>query len=438
MSRRVLVRAISFIAAALILGVVLNIQNARRAKRYEQVISDSYYYAFSEIVSGVTKMNYALEKCACSADSAMIASLCGEIFCQAETVSHALSRLPIRELSLENTTEFISQTGDFAYYVLKKAADGERIGEEERKTIIRLLEGTGDIVQNLRRISSRIESEKLDIATIDYGDEENEGISDIKELEREFSEYPVLVYDGPFSDETEGGKEYLTEFSEIGEGELLIRVARFLGTEKENLRLDSEWDDGGIKLKTFTDGERYVDITVRGGLIYKSVAHERERGKQLTVDEGIASAKKLLGELGYKSVIETYHTAYDDYLVINFASEKDGVTVYPDLIKISVSLSDGSVLNFDAAGYIKNHSEREIRDITSDEAHARKMVSEGIKILSYSPAIIPRDGEGEVLAHEFKCEMESGEHCIVYINADTLHEERILILIEDENGTLAM
>lgn len=438
MSRRVLVRAISFIAAALILSVVLNIQNVRRAKRYEQVISDSYYYAFSEIVSGITKMDYALEKCACSADSAMIASLCGEIFCQAETVSHALSRLPIHELSLENTTEFISQTGDFAYYVLKKAAEGERIGEEERKTIVRLSEGTGDIAQNLRRISSRIENEKLDIATIDYGDEENEGISDIKELEREFSEYPVLVYDGPFSDETEGEKEYLAELSDMGESELLERAARFLGTEKENLRRDGEWDDGGIKVITFTDGERYVDITVRGGLVYKSVSRRHEKGKRVTVGEGIATAKKLLGELGYKDVAETYHTAYDDYLVINFASEKDGVTVYPDLIKISVSLADGSVLNFDGAGYIKNHSEREIRNITSDEARAREKVSEELKILSYSPAIIPRDGKGEVLAHEFKCEMASGEHCIVYINADTLHEERILILIEDENGTLAM
>ncbi len=438
MSRRVLVRAISFIAAALILSTALNVQNAQRAKRAEQVISDSYYYAFSEIVSGITKMDYALEKCACSADEAMLASLCGEIFCQAETVSHALSRLPLRELSLENTTEFISQTGDFAYYVLRKAAQGEKLGEEDMKTIRRLSEGTGDIALELRRISSRLESEKLDIATIDYTNEESEGISDIKELEREFAEYPVLVYDGPFSDESEGKKEYLNELSDVGEAELLKSAARFLGTEEEKLRRDSEWDDGGIKLMTFTDGESYVDVTVRGGLVYKSISQSGEKGKKITIDEGIASAKKLLEKMGYKGFSETYHTAYDDYLVINFASEKDGVTIYPDLIKISISLSDGSVLNFDAAGYIKNHSERQIRDITEEEVRARERVSHALKILSYSPAIIPRDGEGEVLTHEFKCETESGEHCIVYVNAETLREERILILIEDENGTLAM
>ena len=438
MSRRVLVRAISFIAVALILSTVLNVQNARRAKQYEQVISDSYHYAFSEIVAGVTKMDYALEKCACSADSAMIASLCGEIFCQAETVSHALSRLPIRELSLENTTEFIAQTGDFAYYVLKKASDGERIGEEERKAIVKLSEGTEDIVQNLRRLSSRIDREKLDIATVDYGDEENEGISDIKELEREFSEYPVLVYDGPFSDESEGERKYLEGLSDKSKEELLDVVARFFGKDAESLRCDGEWEDDGIKLMTFTDGESYADLTVRGGLVYKYIAQKREVGQRLGISEGISSAKKLLENMGYEDVEETYHTAYDDYLVINFASKKDGVTIYPELIKISISLTDGSLLNFDAAGYIKNHLKREIRDITSDEARAIEKVSEKLKVLSYSPAIIPRDGEGEVLVHEFKCEMESGEHCIVYINAETLHEERILILIEDENGTLAM
>lgn len=438
MSRRVLVRAISFVAAALILSTVLNVQNVRRAKRYEQVISDSYYYAFSEILAGVTKMDYALEKCACSADSSMIASLCGEVFCQAETVSHALSRLPVRELSVENTTEFIAQTGDFAYYMLKKTADGERIGNEERKTVIRLSEGMGDIAQNLRRLSSRIERQKLDIAMMGYREGESEEIMDIKELEREFAEYPVLVYDGPFSDETQGKKEYLTEFSDMDEKALLKVASQFFGKEEEKLSCDGKWEDDGIELVSFTDGERYADLTVRGGLVYKSITQKRPTGQNISISEGISSAKKLLESMGYADMSETYHTAYDDYLVINFASKKGGVTVYPELIKISISLADGSLLNFDAAGYIKNRSEREIRDIAKDEKIAKEKVSKDLRILSYSPAIIPRDGKGEVLVHEFKCSMESGEHCIVYINADTLHEERILILIEDENGTLAM
>jgi len=130
--------------------------------------------------------------------------------------------------------------------------------------------------------------------------------------------------------------------------------------------------------------------------------------------------------------------AYGSVLTVNFAAKENGVTVYPDLIKISISLSDGSIVSFDGAGYVKNHRERDVRDISGDEELARERVSERLEILAYSPAIIPCDGEGEVLVHEFKCEDENGAHCIVYINADSLREERILVLIEDENGTLAM
>jgi hypothetical protein len=43
-----------------------------------------------------------------------------------------------------------------------------------------------------------------------------------------------------------------------------------------------------------------------------------------------------------------------------------------------------------------------------------------------------------VFCHEFKCEAEDGRHYITYVNAENGRVERILILIESENGTLAM
>ncbi len=436
MSRRLVIRAISFIAVALILSFAINIKNMRRIKRYEQVISENYNLAFSEIVAGMTKIDYALEKCAYSGDSSLVASLCGEVFCQAEGASHALSRLPLQELSLESTTEFISRTGDFAYYILKKAARGEEITDSELKSLKRLSEGASDIVVELHRISNRLEKDSLDLSRVDFKNYEDRTIADIRELEREFSEYPVLVYDGPFSEETKGRKEYYDSLPEAAESDMYKTIARFFGEKR--FEKSGEWEDDGIKLHTFTDGEVYIDVAEKGALVYKCISQKPLGERKLTAEEGLLKGKEALERSGFSGLKETYHMCYDNLLIINYAGEKNGTTVYPDLVKVSISLSDGSIVGFDAAGYIKNHSEREIRDIATGEKEARKRVSKNLKVLSYSPAIIPRDGAGEVLAHEFVCETENGEHCLVYINPETLKEERILILIEDENGTLAI
>ena len=49
-----------------------------------------------------------------------------------------------------------------------------------------------------------------------------------------------------------------------------------------------------------------------------------------------------------------------------------------------------------------------------------------------------KGGEYEVLCHEFKCQNESGGHVLVYVNAQTGQQQKILLLLEDESGTLVI
>jgi hypothetical protein len=59
-----------------------------------------------------------------------------------------------------------------------------------------------------------------------------------------------------------------------------------------------------------------------------------------------------------------------------------------------------------------------------------------LEVLSHRLALIPTGGEYEVLCHEFQCRTDDGSHVIVYVNAATGNEEKILLLVEDETGTL--
>ena len=101
-------------------------------------------------------------------------------------------------------------------------------------------------------------------------------------------------------------------------------------------------------------------------------------------------------------------------------------------------LKDGSLTGFESRGYLTAHCTREFSDNLIGVDSARQMVSNDLTILSENLALIPSDGQHETLCYEFKCKTEDERHYIIYVNAETGNQEKILILLEDENGTLTI
>ena len=59
-----------------------------------------------------------------------------------------------------------------------------------------------------------------------------------------------------------------------------------------------------------------------------------------------------------------------------------------------------------------------------------------VQLFATRLANIPTPGEEEVLCWEYTCQTDEGRRCMVYVNGQTGTEEKILLLIEDESGTL--
>ena len=55
---------------------------------------------------------------------------------------------------------------------------------------------------------------------------------------------------------------------------------------------------------------------------------------------------------------QTYYMTYKNICTINFAYRENGVTYYSDLIKVGVSMKDGTVVSMEAKGYLTNHTDR--------------------------------------------------------------------------------
>ena len=65
-------------------------------------------------------------------------------------------------------------------------------------------------------------------------------------------------------------------------------------------------------------------------------------------------------------------------------------------------------------------------------------MDDSLTVLSHQLALIPTGGEYEVLCHEFKCQAQDGSHVLIYVNAQTGKQQHILLLLEDESGTLVI
>ena len=102
-----------------------------------------------------------------------------------------------------------------------------------------------------------------------------------------------------------------------------------------------------------------------------------------------------------------------------------------------VALDDGEVLGIEAQGYWNSHTLRKFETPKIDVNEARKLVNKNVEIISERLALIPTDWSTEILTYEFKGRVDD-RNFIVYVNADTGAEEDVFLLIESENGILAV
>ena len=99
-------------------------------------------------------------------------------------------------------------------------------------------------------------------------------------------------------------------------------------------------------------------------------------------------------------------------------------------------MDTGAITGFECHGWIMNHTQRSFATPSISTEEAGNKLSPHLQIVSQQMALIPTEGQYEVLCHEFKCRTEQDSHILVYINAVTGSEEQILLLLEDEHGTL--
>ena len=449
--RRTLIRSASYLLAAFAVLAGLAFQGHREAAAYKRYLANSYRHAFAELTTNLSELDTTLQKGVYATSPAMLDTLCTQIFGKALSAQMALGELPYGNVELEQTAAFLAKTGDYATALARSAAANGGCTQEQRETLKALSTAASALSAQVSSMQSEllagastledVEQAQARLSAATEKGQELAGTS-FQTIEGDFPELPSLIYDGPFSEHIASrAPRMLENLPQVSQDEARLAAAKSLDLKPEIFTLSSV-SEGRLPTYSFTaaldGGEIYVEVTRQGGLVLE-VFHSRTAGEAvLSIQEAVSAAAAFLASRGYPDMRESYFIDQGGVLTVNFAATQADVLCYPDLVKVSVALDTGKVVGFESEGYLMNHMVRDLTALTVPESQAQAVVSPELTVLSHQVCVIPTAGEYEVLCHEFKCQAQDGRHILVYVNAQTGQEEKILILLEDESGTLVL
>lgn len=451
LSQRTVIRICSFVGAALIvlLGGILRMR--ARAAAYERAIATDYLRAFSQVVTSVDRIDSAMQKELYVTSPAMIAQFSAEIQAEAATAQQAMAALPYANIELEQTASFLAKIGDYASALSRSAAANGSLSDEEMDNLNACSLVASQLSQQLEELEMQLNDGSMSLHRLDEvkkrmselteGDTQIAG-SDFELVENNFPEVPTMTYDGPFSDHLASSKpKVLESLEEVSEEEAVASASACLDLRADIFTIEHAIDGEipSYALSATVDGGELNCIVTKAGGIVMGVTNSRSVGEPaISEEDAISIAGDFLTRNGYETMEPTYYYNHDGRLTINFAHRQGDVLCYPDLCSITVAMDNGGILSFESTSYLSNHHERTDNTPVISSEEARSKVSPRLTILKEQLAWIPTDGEYEVLCWEYICEAENGQHYVVCINSQTGAEQKILILLEDENGTLAL
>lgn len=436
LKKRTLIRILCFsvIIPLALIGLILVKYN--EAERFKAQVVNGYSGSLNRVSEGLNNISLLLEKGIYASSATQLSSLSATIMKEAGTAKAAMAQLPLSGGEYAAINKFLSQVGDYALFLSKKTIAGSPITEAERENWIKLSDTAGMISGSVEELRTGYEEHGVwnTEITQDMQNELNFAHS-MLEIEESLTDYPTLVYDGPFSDHILTTTPKMTEHAEEWTRDAARKkAADVLKTDINNMQDESD-ENGKMSCYVFTGGDGTVAITKKGGYIVYFRKFRAMGQEALSYEQAVLKAAAYLEQYGV-TVESSYYFVDEGICTVNFAHKEGAVICYPDLIKVGVALDTGEVLLVEARGYVMNHHARTIATPKHTEAEARAVLSKNLTVEKVQQTIIPVTAANEAHCYEFLCRGLNKEEILVYISTDTLQEENILVLLKTDGGTL--
>ena len=444
MKRRSKIRLAAFSAALFAVMLAWAVTATVKASRCSRALKLNDQQALTQLCEYFDNIEVGLMKSLYANSDSMLSVLSSDLQKQATGAKTSLSALSSGDTALLHTYKFLSQVGEYTAALNKKAAAGGSFTAEDRQTLETLLGYAAALSTRFDHMADLMNSnyftfDKLnkDMRSVEKSSESMVSFLDsVADAEDSMTNFPTLIYDGPFSDNILSKEsELLKNAAPVSPAQAKSKAAAYMTAQEEDVLEDGE-TNGKLAAYLFRVNGKNIAVSKNGGYLVYVLSDARAGSSRLTDTDAIENAAAFLYNAGYRGLMSTYYAAHDGVCTVNFAYMQEGYTCYPDLIKVGVSLSDGGVVSLDASDYLMNHVEREIPEVAVSAEEASSAVAETLTVKKATLAVIPTDSGGEQFAHELLCETENGQDVLVYKDTTTGKEADILILLYSDHGVL--
>ena len=445
---------------ALLLTVVLigvfiwGLAQYRAKTQLNTFVEYSYQRSFYELIQNVENVDVLLAKGLVSTSPRQNILLFSNAWRESYAAQEKLNQLPVAHQTIEKTSKFLNQVGDFSFTISRQITDGQDISQEQRTKIHDLQKDADFLASELHSLQDNIRNNEYA-----WGEIRQQGSSKFKEVSPQLSEVgfqkintqmegmPTLIYDGPFSD-------HIIQLNPQGVTGTPISAeeAARIAMKKADLLPDIQYNynqmgtgEGKIpifrieivsSMGQFPD-QIMIDISRTGGHV---VNYMNSRPLGAAVLDGIQAQEKAIAYLknkGFPELIPTYAQVDDGSATIAFAGIQGGVVLYPDQVKVKVALDNGQVIGVEALGYLMTHHERNLVEAKVPAQEVSDRVAKRLKVEEIRQAVIPLETRQEVQCWEVKGSLE-GEDFYLYYNVLDGKEERVLKVIKTPQGPMTV
>lgn len=422
--------AVGLVAALVKLGEDREALAARQAAERTRI--ENLYHRIDDDLNDV---DVSLSKLSAASSPRQSVLLLGDVWRATGSAGAAMGLLPLSHADSCDMSQFVTRCGDYAHALMGRVLQGRALTEEDRKQL-------GDMRAACAQIR-QVAGEAIQSGDYVAADNVDAGCYEQSQSEAAISEYPTLIYDGPFSESAENRPPQ----GEIGEritAQQAAERARRLfsdGTVADTVYVPGALPVYELSVQSTSRGQVSLSLTEQGGELLSFMGAPTGDKNDPPSDEESeklkAAALSFLQELGVEDPAAAYAQYYQGAAVLNFAPRQDGVILYSDLVKVYMDRETGEVMGLDARNYRLNHRQRALPRPKLTEEEAGTYVSGELQVEHTDLALIPLTPQTEVLCYEFKA-TKDGTFYIVYVNALTGEEEQIFQVINSAEGDLVV
>ncbi len=431
-------RIMNVVLAALLAGVLAfssaqTIRLSEAEARINAVVQKAFYET-CELTEG---MSVNFRKLLVAGETGQMQALLNDTALQTQGALSNLALLPLGQETVSATLKFINQAGDFAATLSVRLGNGGELTPEDYETLERLSETAATFSVRMGRLLDRYERGEAVFAPEDY---DATGEESLYPITGPATDYPALLYDGPFSDgRADGEFKGLAGLTVVTEDQARQALIAFMGQQAADVVYTGE---SAIPVECYEytlklgDYALSAGITKAGGEVLYLLSEGGVDAINLTDGQALDAARAFLMSRGYGEMELSYSSRFDGILTANFAAVQNGVVLYPDLVKVQVSLADGTIIGLEAANYLMNHVARALEIPALSEQEAVSRVGGALTPVSARLCVIP-ENTSEYLCYEVKA-TAGQDTFLAYIDAMTGIERRLMQVISDENGAMVM